>query len=112
MSVAVGSGRRGESARGSATVPVTSRKTDDSARRRAPLLPALIFTIILTQLPFVATLVISFMDWNAYYPDERSFAGFALKSWSPSTGNASQGSAERGRIPMMMSFRVMFPITA
>jgi sorbitol/mannitol transport system permease protein len=43
--------------------------------RRAPLLPALIFTIILTQLPFVATLIISFMNWNAYYPDERGFAG-------------------------------------
>ena len=43
--------------------------------RRAPLLPALIFMIIVTQLPFLATLVISFMDWNAYYPDERGFAG-------------------------------------
>jgi sorbitol/mannitol transport system permease protein len=43
--------------------------------RRAPLLPALIFMIIVTQLPFVATVVISFMDWNAYYPDERGFAG-------------------------------------
>ena len=30
--------------------------------KRAPLLPALIFTIIVTQLPFVATLVISFMN--------------------------------------------------
>jgi len=37
----------------------------------------LIFTIILTQLPFVATLVISLLDWNAYYPDERRFAGLA-----------------------------------
>jgi sorbitol/mannitol transport system permease protein len=37
----------------------------------------LIFTIVLTQLPFVATLVISFMNWNAYYPDERGFAGIA-----------------------------------
>jgi len=44
--------------------------------RRAPLLPALIFTIVMTQLPFVATIVISFMNWNAYYPDERGFAGF------------------------------------
>jgi sorbitol/mannitol transport system permease protein len=43
--------------------------------RRAPLLPALVFMIVVTQLPFVATLVISFMDWNAYYPDERGFAG-------------------------------------
>jgi sorbitol/mannitol transport system permease protein len=31
--------------------------------------------IVVTQLPFVATLVISFMNWNAYYPDERGFAG-------------------------------------
>jgi sorbitol/mannitol transport system permease protein len=41
------------------------------------LLPALVFTVVLTQLPFVATLVISFMNWNAYYPDERGFAGLA-----------------------------------
>jgi sorbitol/mannitol transport system permease protein len=45
--------------------------------RRAPLLPALIFIIIVTQLPFVVTVIISFMNWNAYYPDERGFAGFA-----------------------------------
>jgi sorbitol/mannitol transport system permease protein len=44
--------------------------------RRAPLLPALVFTIVMTQLPFLATLVISFMNWNAYYPDERGFTGF------------------------------------
>jgi sorbitol/mannitol transport system permease protein len=50
------------------------RRTGDWARR-APLLPALIFLIILTQLPFVVTLVISFMNWNAYYPAERGFAG-------------------------------------
>ncbi|MCW2883556.1 MAG: sugar transporter permease [Streptosporangiaceae bacterium] len=43
--------------------------------RRAPLLPALVFMVIVTQLPFVATLVISFMDWNALYPDQRAFAG-------------------------------------
>src|SRR5688572_2262883 len=43
--------------------------------RRAPLLPALIFLIIVTQLPFVATLVISFLNWNALRPDETGFAG-------------------------------------
>jgi sorbitol/mannitol transport system permease protein len=42
---------------------------------RAPLLPALVFMIVVTQLPFVATLVISFFDWNALYPDARRFAG-------------------------------------
>ena len=31
--------------------------------RRFPLLPALDFTIILTQIPFLATLIISFMNW-------------------------------------------------
>jgi sorbitol/mannitol transport system permease protein len=50
------------------------RRAGDWARR-APLLPALIFLIIVTQLPFVGTLVISFMNWNAYYPDEVGFAG-------------------------------------
>jgi sorbitol/mannitol transport system permease protein len=45
--------------------------------RRAPLLPALIFTIIITQLPFLATLVISTLDWNALRPDDRSFAGLS-----------------------------------
>ncbi len=50
------------------------RRSGDWARR-APLLPALIFMIIVTQLPFVGTLVISFMNWNAYYPDEIGFAG-------------------------------------
>lgn len=46
-------------------------------KRRLPLLPALIFVIILTQLPFAVTLVVSFIHWNAYYPDDIAFAGFA-----------------------------------
>jgi sorbitol/mannitol transport system permease protein len=33
--------------------------------------------IVVTQLPFVATLVISFFDWNALYPDARRFTWFA-----------------------------------
>ncbi|MFC0431765.1 carbohydrate ABC transporter permease [Kutzneria buriramensis] len=43
--------------------------------RRAPLLPALVFTIIITQLPFVVTLIISFLRWNALDPTNRGFAG-------------------------------------
>lgn len=49
-------------------------RTGDWARRM-PLLPALVFIIILTQLPFLATIVISLMNWNAYYPDDVGFAG-------------------------------------
>jgi sorbitol/mannitol transport system permease protein len=52
------------------------RRSGDWARR-APLLPALIFTIVVTQLPFLVTIGVSFMDWNAYYPEERGFAGIA-----------------------------------
>jgi sorbitol/mannitol transport system permease protein len=43
-------------------------------RRRAPLLPALIFTIVVTQIPFLVTLVISSLNWNVLRPKERSFA--------------------------------------
>jgi sorbitol/mannitol transport system permease protein len=43
--------------------------------RRAPLLPALIFMIVMTQLPFVATLVISTFSWNSLDPSSRKFVG-------------------------------------
>ncbi|WP_438295939.1 carbohydrate ABC transporter permease [Streptomyces sp. HUAS TT7] len=45
--------------------------------RRVPLLPALVFLIVVTQLPFVGTLVISFMRWNALEPDAKGFGGIA-----------------------------------
>lgn len=52
------------------------RRAGDWARR-APLMPALVFMVIVTQLPFVVTLVISFLNWNALDPGSRSFAGIA-----------------------------------
>ncbi|GHE55261.1 sugar ABC transporter permease [Streptomyces longispororuber] len=62
-------------------VPATApRRTHGRLRAwatRAPLLPALVFMVAVTQLPFVATLVISFYDWNALYPDARAFTGLA-----------------------------------
>src|SRR3954453_10642854 len=48
--------------------------TQERRRRRGPLLPALIFTIIVTQLPFVVTLVYSFFSWNLLRPGSRHFA--------------------------------------
>ena len=68
--------------------------------RRAPLLPALIFVIVLTQLPFIATLVVSFMNWNAYYPDERGFAGFDnfARVFTEEVGEPPAGYVERVRI--------------
>lgn len=46
-------------------------------RRRLPLLPALLFTIAVTQLPFVATLVISTFQWNILRPGDRHFTGLS-----------------------------------
>ncbi|UXY25463.1 sugar ABC transporter permease [Streptomyces sp. HUAS TT20] len=40
------------------------------------MMPALVYMVIVTQLPFVATLVISFMNWDALRPEERGWAGF------------------------------------
>jgi sorbitol/mannitol transport system permease protein len=48
--------------------------------RRFPLLPALVFTIILTQIPFIATIIISFMNWQANYPNEIFFG--TLKNYA------------------------------
>lgn len=45
--------------------------------RRAPLLPALVFLIIVTQLPFLITVIISFFNWNALYPNDVKFGWFA-----------------------------------
>jgi sorbitol/mannitol transport system permease protein len=53
------------------------REARERRKRRIPLLPALIFVIIVTQLPFVATLVLSTLHWNVLRPGERSFAGLA-----------------------------------
>jgi sorbitol/mannitol transport system permease protein len=43
--------------------------------RRGPLLPALIFTIIVTQLPFLVTIVISTLHWNVLQPGKSNFLG-------------------------------------
>ena len=44
-------------------------------KRRGPLLPALIFAIILTQIPFVFTLFYSFQQWNLLRPESRQWVG-------------------------------------
>jgi sorbitol/mannitol transport system permease protein len=38
-------------------------------KRRLPLLPALIFTIVITQLPFLYTIYISFIGWDRDHPE-------------------------------------------
>ena len=43
--------------------------------RRAPLLPALVFLVVVTQIPFVVTLVISSLSWNVLDPGSKHFIG-------------------------------------
>ncbi len=59
-------------------IPVVRReRAYDGRRRRAPLLPALIFTIIVTQIPFLFTLYYSLQSWNLVRPGSRHFVGLS-----------------------------------
>ncbi|KUI27638.1 sugar ABC transporter permease [Mycobacterium sp. IS-1496] len=44
-------------------------------RRRGPLLPALIFMILVTQIPFLFTLYYSTLSWNLVRPGSSEFVG-------------------------------------
>lgn len=59
--------------------PLVSRRDRISRaegwRRRGPLLPSLIFMIVVTQLPFVFTLYYSTQSWNLVRPGSRHFTG-------------------------------------
>ncbi len=57
--------------------PPLGRRFGERWARRAPLLPALIFAIVVTQIPFLVTLYLSTLGWNALRPGERSFVGMA-----------------------------------
>ncbi len=45
-------------------------------RRRLPLLPALLFTIVVTQVPFLFSLWYSLTEWTIVPPSPRVFIGF------------------------------------
>ena len=45
-------------------------------RRRIPLLPALLFTIVVTQVPFLFSIWYSLTDWKIVPPSPRTFIGF------------------------------------
>ncbi|MGZ8813828.1 MAG: carbohydrate ABC transporter permease, partial [Mycobacterium sp.] len=49
----------------------------ESWRRRGPLLPALIFMIVVTQIPFLFTLYYSTLSWNLVRPGSRQFVGLS-----------------------------------
>ncbi len=60
-------------------ITMADLRGQDLAQRkfgRKLIMPALIVAILVTQIPFVATIYYSFQDWNLARPEERSFAGF------------------------------------
>ncbi|WP_158880456.1 carbohydrate ABC transporter permease [Amycolatopsis anabasis] len=52
-----------------------AKSTGSAWKRRAPLLPALIFTIAVTQIPFLLTVFYSLQSWNLVRPGSRHFVG-------------------------------------
>jgi polyol transport system permease protein len=58
-----------------APVPPTKGGAKDRWVRRAPLLPALIFALVVTQVPFLYTLYLSTLSWNALRPGDKPFVG-------------------------------------
>ncbi|MBZ2196244.1 carbohydrate ABC transporter permease [Occultella gossypii] len=59
------------------TEPDVAAQRAEAWRRRAPLLPALIFTIIVTQVPFLVTIWYSLRSWNLLRPDGDTFVGLS-----------------------------------
>jgi sorbitol/mannitol transport system permease protein len=56
-------------------------------RRRGPLLPALVFTIVVTQIPFLLTIAISTLNWNVLQPGDKNFLGFGKYTSFAGLGN-------------------------
>jgi sorbitol/mannitol transport system permease protein len=70
--VTVGRGARERAPQPSPPVRASAR---ERWVRRGPLLPALVFAIVVTQVPFLVTLYLSTLGWNALRPGERHFVG-------------------------------------
>jgi len=67
--------------------PPVQRSTRSKWSRRGPLLPALVFTIAVTQIPFLVTVAISFLNWNVLQPGDKNFVGLGRYSSFAGLGN-------------------------
>ncbi|CAM3615377.1 carbohydrate ABC transporter permease [Isoptericola cucumis] len=72
-----GSARRAESQRAARRADKHQYPSAERWRRRAPLLPALIFTIVVTQIPFLVTIWYSLHSRNLLRPDSDIFVGLS-----------------------------------
>jgi sorbitol/mannitol transport system permease protein len=68
--------RGGGTGRKAAKVELTGQDLAERKFARKLIAPALVVAILITQIPFLATIYYSFQDWNLARPEERSFAGF------------------------------------
>ncbi len=64
-----------------------SMSTAEKWRRRGPLMPALVFTIIVTQIPFLLTIAISTLNWNVLQPGNKNFLGMGNYTSFAGLGN-------------------------
>jgi len=60
--------------------PPVRRSARNKWSRRGPLLPALVFTIAITQIPFLVTIAISLLNWNVLQPGDKDFVGLGRYS--------------------------------
>lgn len=74
-------------ATGLKSVKTASRKADPKNLPRKLLAPALIFSVTLTQIPFLVTIYFSLMEWNLLKPQDKAFAGFANYIYVFKTGD-------------------------
>jgi sorbitol/mannitol transport system permease protein len=61
-----------------AVADATKRAKREAWSRRVPLMPGLLFTVIVTQLPFVLTIIFSFRRWDA---DRPKISGWTLRNY-------------------------------
>ncbi len=57
------------------TVPTAPRRLAEHQIGRLLVMPALLFAILVTQAPFLLTILYSFQRWNLNRPDQRAFVG-------------------------------------
>lgn len=57
--------------------PVGAAAKKKALLSRSLILPALIFALVLTQIPFLVTIYFSMLNWNQLYPNEIGFNWFA-----------------------------------
>jgi sorbitol/mannitol transport system permease protein len=74
---------------------------DQPWRRRLPLLPALIFTVVLTQVPFLMSIFYSVTDWKIVPPTKRKFVG--LRNFTRLLSDGDQPFRDAAKITTIMT---------